>query len=95
MATHASADKAARQAIRHEVRNRHVRSTYRTAIKKLLETLKTNPKKGEETAKVQVLLNDVQRVLMKAASKKVIKRGTASRYISRLSIRVHKASAQA
>jgi|GEM_PF-1542781 len=92
MATHASAEKAARQAAARTKRNQAVKAECKTVVKKVKSALAANPQKNEETKKnILALLNDAQRVLMKAASKNIMKSGTASRYISRLSSAIHRA----
>ena len=91
MATHASAVKAAKQAVVRNKRNSQARAQFRTIVKNLRAA--TKGKLGKDAEKtLQPLLNEVQKVLMKAASKNLIKKKTASRYISRLSQAVHKAT---
>ncbi|MBI4405694.1 MAG: 30S ribosomal protein S20 [Deltaproteobacteria bacterium] len=92
MAKHASARKAARQSLKRQQANTTVRSKCRTAVKKLRTALTAKPANLED-AKKQLggLLSETQRVLMKAASKNIIRFGTASRQISRLSAAVSKA----
>ncbi len=92
MANHASAVKAARQSLKHRDHNLAVRSRFKTAVKKL-RTAVTAKYDSKDVAKksLEPLLNEVQQLLMKAASKKIIKKETASRQVSRLSTAVHKA----
>lgn len=92
MERHKSALKAARQASRRQARNYSARSTYRTAIKKLEALLASaKPGAGADLKKTAVeQLNEVQSILMKAASKNLIHWGKASRKIGRLSARVDK-----
>ena len=91
MATHASAVKAARQAEKRNKRNSEARAQFRTIVKNLRTAMKG--KLGKEADKtLQPLLNQAQSVLMKAASKNLIKAKTASRYVGRLSKAVHKAT---
>ncbi len=92
MERHASALKAARQAIKHRERNRQMRSQFKTLVKSLRTALEEKSK-AEAKKNLPPLLNQVQRVLMKAASKNLIKKKTASRYISRLSAAVSRATA--
>lgn len=95
MATHKSAEKAARQAIKHRERNTAVRSEFKTTIKQLraaLSTLGSKSANAEEARKLTPLLNKAQSLLMKAAKRNIIKKETASRQVSRLSIAVHKAT---
>jgi small subunit ribosomal protein S20 len=94
MARHKSAVKAARQANKRAERNSQARASYRTTIKKLRTALQAKDLKKDVAKKtLPPLLNEVQRVLMKAASKNLIKRETASRQIARLSAAVHRLSA--
>ena len=86
MATHKSADKAARSSERRRMRNQTVRSEVKSTIKKVRDAVAA--KKGKEV--LLPLLNKAQSVLMRSASKNVLELGTASRYISRLSKLVQK-----
>ena len=91
MERHKSALKAARQSEKRKNRNQQSRSALRTEVKKLRTALASAPKNlNEAKEKLPALLNNVQRVLGKAASKNLIKKGTASRYVSRLSSAVHR-----
>ncbi len=86
MQRHASAVKAARQSVKKNERNRAARATFRSLIKKVREeAAKKYPSKEEAKKVLAPLLNETQKVLMKAASKNLIKKKTASRYVSRLS----------
>ena len=92
MATHASADKAARQAEKRNAINQAGRARFRTSVKTLRTAIVTlKGKKDEAKTTLIPMLSEVQRTLMKAASKNLIKRATASRYIARLSTAVHRA----
>lgn len=91
MANHASATKAARQAEKRRLRNQAGKAKLRTQVK-ALRTAATE-KKGKDV--LIPLLNDAQRALMKAASKNLIERGTASRQVSRLSQVVNRSLAAA
>lgn len=86
MATHKSAEKAARSSERRRVRNQGVRSQVKTVMKKVRDAAAA--KKGKDV--LVPLMNEAQSILMRSASKNVIEKGTASRYISRLSTLVHK-----
>jgi len=89
---HQSALKAARQAIKRQARNRAALSKVKTAVKNLRTALGEKAKSPAEKQKTLVpLLNQVQKTLMSAAQKKILKRETASRKISRLSQAVHQA----
>ena len=94
MATHASAEKAARQATRRNTRNSEARARFRTVIKNLRAAMKAKLGKDAEKT-LQPLLSEAQKVLMKAASKNLIKKKTAARYVARLSSAVHKATKSA
>ena len=92
---HASAQKAARQSIKHRARNQAVLSACKTAIRTLEEQISKIGKAGAEAGKaLQPKLSEVQRTLTKAASKKILKRETASRYRSRLSYKLHQATSR-
>ena len=92
MERHKSALKAARQANRKKVRNTTARSRYKTFIRGLREGIAKAGGDKDAAKKLLVpMMNNLQSVLMKAASKNLIKKKTASRYISRLSTRVHRA----
>jgi small subunit ribosomal protein S20 len=90
MERHASAVKAARQSEVRRARNQSARAHFRTLVKTFKEGLAA-PKKDKE--KLTGLFNEVQKVLMKAGNKGLIKKETSSRQISRLSIAFHKALA--
>ena len=94
MATHASAEKAARQAIRRQLRNVQTLSHCKTVIKKVRTQLQQKFKTPEEATKLLLpLLDNAEKTLMKAASKRILKPETAARYISRLSRAVHQVTA--
>jgi ribosomal protein S20 len=85
MERHASALKAARQAVKRRDHNRAIRTTCRNAIKEFkvaAAQLKGQGKDGMGT--LRKLEATLQRTLTKAASKNVYKKGTVSRQISRL-----------
>lgn len=92
MERHKSALKAARQSERRRVSNQAARSRYRTFVRGLREGLEgVGADKAVAQKMLVPLINNLQSVLMKAASKKLIKKKTASRYISRLNARVQRA----
>lgn len=79
MANHAQAKKRIRQTERRTARNRHVRSTVRSAIKTAREAIAA----GEAApAKAAVGVAEVQ--IRKAVTKGIYHQRTGSRYISRL-----------
>jgi small subunit ribosomal protein S20 len=84
MANHFSALKRARQTEKRTVRNRNNRSRLRGALRELRESLA----KGDKNAAEQVFRETVS-ALDKAIQKGVIHENTASRYKSRLRVRVN------
>jgi small subunit ribosomal protein S20 len=79
LATHKSAVKRARQALRRRARNRQVRSHLRSAVKDARTALESGPRDGAAEA-----LRTAEGVLRRAASKGVIPKKRASRQVSRL-----------
>lgn len=78
MAQHKSAEKRNRQNQKRAARNAALRSRMRTAIKAAREAITTNgPEKGET---VKAAIAEIYGM----ASKKVLQKATASRYVSRL-----------
>jgi small subunit ribosomal protein S20 len=84
MANHFSALKRARQTEKRTARNRANRSRLRTALRQLRESLA----KGDKQSAEQVFRQTVS-ALDKAIQKGVLPENTASRYKSRLSIRLN------
>jgi small subunit ribosomal protein S20 len=83
MANIKSSEKANRQRITRTARNVAQKTAMRTAIKRLRTAIgQKNPKD------LQVLLKNAVRAIDMAASKGVIKKGTASRSVSRLTVAV-------
>jgi small subunit ribosomal protein S20 len=76
-----SADKANRQMMKHRARNRAVMSNLRTAVKHARTAVDT---KADDAA---VLVKAAISTIGKAVSKGVLKKQTAARYVSRLSLR--------
>ena len=91
MANIKSSEKANRQRIRRTARNVSQTTAMRTAIKKLRAALGGQSKGG--TKNLGPLLKSAVQAIDKAASKGVIKKGTASRSVSRLTVAVSGASA--
>jgi small subunit ribosomal protein S20 len=83
MANHFSALKRARQTEKRTARNRANRSRLRTALRQFRESLA----KGDKQAAEQVFRQTVS-ALDKAIQKGVLHENTASRYKSRLSVRL-------
>ena len=83
MANIKSSEKANRQRIKRTARNTAQKTAMRTIIKRLRTAI------GNKNAKeAQTLLKTAVSAIDSAASKGVIKRGTASRSISRLTVAV-------
>ena len=81
MATHASAKKRIRQTERRTARNRHVRSTVRTSIKRARQALV-----GGDAGAARTAVRDAEAAIRKAVSKGVFHAKTGSRYVSRLTL---------
>lgn len=80
MANVASAEKRNRQRLKRRVRNLSHLSKVRTTVKKVVAAI------SSKDAKATALLAEAIKVLDKAAQKGVLKRETASRKISRLTV---------
>jgi len=76
-----SAEKKNRQMIKNRTRNRGVMSNLRTAVKKARAAV------DAKSADATTLVKDAISTIDKAVTKGVLKRETASRYVSRLSSR--------
>jgi len=79
-----SSQKAARQRITRTARNVARKTSMRTAVKKVRAALAAKDAKAAKAA-----LPSAVRAIDMAASKGVIKRGTASRSVSRLTVAVN------
>lgn len=88
MANHKSSEKRIRQTEKRTAVNRKRKSTIRTSLKKVEAAIATGDQKAAALA-----LKDAQPKLMKGVSKGVVKLGTASRKMSRLSARIKKLAA--
>jgi small subunit ribosomal protein S20 len=86
MATHKSAEKRARQAIKRRARNRKARSQVRTLVKSVRGAVESGD--GED---VQKKLRSAEQAIRKAASKGALKKTTASRTVARLARSAHRA----
>jgi small subunit ribosomal protein S20 len=80
-----SAEKRIRQTAVRRARNRSAMSALRTAVKKAREAVDAKSAEGKDLVQKAIASID------KAVTKGVLKRETASRYISRLSLRANKA----
>ena len=89
MANHFSALKRARQTEKRTVRNRNNRSQLRSALRKMRESLASGNREQAEQAYRQTVS-----VLDRAIQKGVLHKNTASRYKSRLSVRVRAIAAK-
>jgi small subunit ribosomal protein S20 len=89
MASHFSALKRARQTEKRTARNRNNRSQLRSVLRKMKESLAA----GNREQADQVYRETVS-VLDKAIQKGVLHQNTASRYKSRLSVRVRALAAK-
>lgn len=78
-----------KQSLKRRIRNRHIRSTVKTAIKEVRSAIAGNEAKPAEA------LSNASSVLAKAGAKGVMHRKTVSRRISRLAKAVHKATSAA
>lgn len=87
---HPSAQKRHRQSLKKRERNRAVRTEMRHEIRKVRETVA----KGDG-ATALAELKAAMKIISKAATKGVIHRNTASRYIARLSKQVAATGASA
>lgn len=85
-----SAMKRARQTVKQNLRNKAVRSTIKTIVKKVESALSSGNR--EDAGKVLI---EAVNALSKAASKGVIHKNTASRNISRLTRKVNALPPQA
>ena len=85
MANHLQTKKRSRQTIKRTMRNRYFKSTMRNHVKNVRSLIQENDKDGAASA-----LKLAVRSLDKAVTKGVLKRATASRTISRLTIAVNK-----
>ena len=88
MANTSSAKKAARKIARRAAVNKTRRSRVRTFVRKVEEALASGDKSAAEAA-----FKSAQPELMRAATKGVVHRNTASRKVSRLAQRVKGLSA--
>ncbi len=81
MANIASAEKQNRKMIKHRARNRSAMAALRTAVKKARNAVDARTEDAAGLVKQAVSIID------SAVTKGILKRGTASRYVSRLQSR--------
>ncbi len=82
MANIASAQKQNRKMIKHRTRNRAAMATLRTAVKKARTAI------DGKAADAVALVKAATSMIDSAVTKGILKRNTASRYVSRLSSRM-------
>jgi small subunit ribosomal protein S20 len=87
VATHKSAAKRARQALKRRERNRGIKGRVRTAVKGFLTAADAG-----DTGRAREELRLAERELRKAASKGVLRKRQVSRRVSRLAKRLARAS---
>ena len=85
MANTTSAQKAVRKIARRTATNRNRRSQMRTFIRKVEEAITAG-----DSAAADGALHQAEPLIMRAAQKGIVHKNTASRKISRLSVRVKK-----
>ena len=88
MANHKSSEKRIRQTEKRTAVNRKRKSIIRSTLKKVEAAIATG-----NQATAAAALKEAQPKLMKGVSKGVVKQGTASRKMSRLSSRIKKLAA--
>jgi small subunit ribosomal protein S20 len=81
VASHVSAKKRIRQTAKRTARNRHVRSTVRTSIKRARQAIEAG-----DAGAAQEALREAESSIRKAVSKGVFHHKTGSRYVSRLTL---------
>jgi small subunit ribosomal protein S20 len=84
VATHQSSEKRARQAEKRRIRNRHINSGVKGVVKAANAALETGTDVAAATRRAES-------VIRRAASKGVLSKKQASRRISRLARRAHRA----
>ena len=81
MANIASAEKQNRKMIKHRARNRAAMANLRTAVKKARAAV------DDRTNEASALVKEAVSIIDSAVTKGILKRRTASRYVSRLAVR--------
>ena len=89
MANIKSAQKQARHMVKNRARNRAAMATLRTAVKKARAAV------DDKTTEATALVKDAVSIIDGAVTKGILKRQTASRYVSRLATRVPPVEAHA
>lgn len=83
MANHASAKKRIRQTAKRSVRNKHLRTTVRSQVKRVRAAID-----AEDKAAATEALGPALKLIDRGVAKGIFHRRTGARYISRLSSRV-------
>ena len=81
MANIASAEKQNRKMIKHRARNRAAMASLRTAVKKARTAV------DDRTNEAASLVKEAVSIIDSAVTRGILKRRTASRYVSRLALR--------
>lgn len=89
MANHKSALKRARQAAKRRLRNRSLRSEYKTEIKKFTQLVT-----GNKLDEAKSLLPSIHKVIDKAHTKGILAKNAASRKKSKITVLLNKAFAK-
>ena len=84
MAHHKSAKKRIRQNEKKRIRNRHIRTTLRSALKKFEQTLE-----AQNAEELKSLLDKTISIVDTAASKGVIHKNKAARHVSQIRRKVN------
>ena len=79
MANIKSSEKRHRQSLKHRARNVHVRSTVKSAVRKVREAVA-----AKDPVKAKDALKQAEKMIRKAATKGVVHRRNADRHVSRL-----------
>jgi len=83
LAQHKSAKKRIRQNDKKRIRNRHIRTTLRSAMKRFEQTLEK-----QNAEELKALLDKTISIVDTAASKGIIHKNKAARHVSRISRKV-------
>ena len=79
MALHPSAVKRHRQSLKRRAKNKAVKSNLRTLVKNVRQAVE-----AKDRSRAATQLREVNKALSKAVGKGILKRNTASRWLSRL-----------
>ena len=85
LADHPSVEKRYRQSVKRRTRNIEIKSRLRTLMKKARQAIESN---NQDVASSQI--QGVNKALGKAVSKGIVKKNTASRWLSRLARSAHR-----